>query len=59
MKSSRMRKYLSGRGENPSAIRESDVLSSVPEDREGVPFLVSRVVVGCGRVYCSGGGGSC
>ena len=47
MKSSRMRKYLSRRGENPSAIRESDVLSSVPGDRTGVAFLVSRVIIRC------------
>ena len=58
MKSSRTRKYLSGRGENPGAIWESDVLSSVPGDREGVVFLVSRVIVICGRVYCGGRGGS-
>ena len=57
-KRSRTRKYLSGRGENSSAIRESDVLSSIPGDREGIVFLVCKVVVRCGRVYCGGRGGS-
>ena len=58
MKSSRTRKYLSGRGENPSTIRESDALSSVSGDRKGIVFLVSGVVVRYGRVYCGGRGGS-
>ena len=54
MKSSRMRKCLSGRGENPSAIWESDVLSSVPGDRKGIVFFISKVIVRSGRVYCGG-----
>ena len=53
-----MRKYLSGGGENLSAIGELDVLSSIPGDREGIVFFVSRAVVRCGRVYCGGRGGS-
>ena len=56
--SSRMRKDLSGRGENLSAIRESNMLSRVPGDWEGVVFLISGVIVGCRRVYCGGRGGS-
>ena len=34
MKFARVREYSSGRGENASAIRESNVLSSVPRDWE-------------------------
>ena len=52
--SSRMRKDLSGRGENLSAIRESNMLSSIPRDRESIVFLISRVVVRCRRVHCGG-----
>ena len=58
MKSSRTRKYLSRRRENLGTIWESDMLSNVPGDREGVVFFISRVVVISGRVYCSGRGGS-
>ena len=53
-KSSRTRKHLSGRGENPSAIWEPDMLSSIPRDRESIVFLISRVVVRCRRVHCGG-----
>ena len=41
-----------------SAIGESDVLSSIPGYRESIVFFVSRVVFRCGRIYCSGRGGS-
>ena len=58
MKSSRMRKYLSRRGENPGTIWESDMLSNVPGDREGVVFFVSKVIIISGRVDCGGRGGS-
>ena len=54
-----MREYLSGRGENLSAIGESDVLGSIPGDREGIIFFVGKVAIRCGRVYCGGRGGSC
>ena len=55
MKGARMRKYLSGGGENLSAIGESDMLSSIPEDRESIVFFVSGVIFRCGKIYCSGG----
>ena len=59
MKSSRTRKYLSRRGENPGAIWESDMLSNVPGDREGVVFFIGKVIIIIsGRVYCSGRGGN-
>ena len=58
VKGSRTREYLSGRGEYPSAIRELDVLGSVPGGREGIIFFVGKVVIRCGRVYCGGRRGS-
>ena len=58
MKGTWARKYLCGRRENVSAIGESDVLSSIPGYRESIVFFVSRVVFRCGRIYCSGRGGS-
>ena len=59
MKNSRTRKYLSRRGENSGTIWESDMLSNIPGDREGIVFFVSRVIIISGRVYCGGRGGSC
>ena len=53
-----MRKYLSRRGENPGTIWESDMLSNVPGDREGVVFFIGKVIIISGRVYCSGRGWS-
>ena len=44
MKGARTRKYLSGRRENSSAIGESDVLRSVPGDRESIVLLISGIV---------------
>ena len=57
-KGSRMREYLSGKGEYLSAIRELDVLGNVPRDREDIVFFVGKVIVRHGGVYCSGRRGS-
>ena len=58
MKSSRTRKYLGRRGENPGTIWESDMLSNIPGDGEGIVFFVGKVIIISGRVYCGGRGGS-
>ena len=58
VKGSRMREYLSGRGEYLSAIRESDVLGNVPRDREDIVFFIGKVIVRHRGVYCSGRRGS-
>ena len=58
MKSSRTRKYLSRRGENPDTIWELDMLGNVPGDRESIVFLISKVIIFSGGVYYGGRGGS-
>ena len=39
-KSTRMRKYTSGRGEYTSAIRKVNMLGSIPGDRESIVFII-------------------
>ena len=43
-KGTRVGEYLSGRGEDLSAIGELNMLGSIPGDREGIVFIISRVI---------------
>ena len=52
IKGIRLREDTSGRRENTSAIRESDVLGCISRNGEGMVFFISVIVVRGRRVYC-------